>query len=87
MVDIECTRCGATGNDYPTHYVAKFTLKHETGCGAKVGVPKYTNTGLKRDEGIDTKPTEEQTTVISEAKVSEKKKTKKKKKAVTIVTS
>ena len=70
MVDIECTRCGATGTDYPTNFVAKFSLKHETGCGARLGIPKYS-------EG-KTKPTEEQTTVISEKKET-KKKTKKKK--------
>ena len=78
MVDIECTRCGATGTDYPTYYVAKFSLKHETGCGARVGVPKYSDG--------KTKPTQEQTTVISDTKVSEKKKTKKKK-TVKILTS
>ena len=79
MVNIECTRCHATGTDYPTIYVAKFSLKHETGCGAKIGIPKYS-------EG----KTQEQTTVISETKVSEKKKTKKKKtqkKIDTIITS
>ena len=70
MVDIECTRCGATGTDYPTNFVAKFSLKHETGCGARLGIPKYS-------EG-KTKPTEEQITVISEKKET-KKKTKKKK--------
>ena len=80
MIDIECTRCGATGTDYPTYYVAKFSLKHETGCGARVGVPKYS-------EG-KAKPTEEQTTVISEKKESNKKtKKKKEKKADTIGTS
>ena len=47
MVDIQCTRCGATGNNYPTLYVAKFSLKHETGCGAKIGVPKYSDTNTK----------------------------------------
>ena len=79
MVDIECTRCGATGSNYPTYYVAKFSLKHETGCGAKIGIPKYT-------DGT-TKPKEEQTPVISEKKVSQKKKTTKKKKVVEILTS
>ena len=43
MVDIECTRCGATGTGYPTLYVAKFSLTHEEKCGARVGVPKYSN--------------------------------------------
>ena len=70
MVDIECTRCGATGTDYPTNFVAKFSLKHETGCGARLGIPKYS-------EG-KTKPTQEEITVISEKKET-KKKTKKKK--------
>ena len=70
MINIECTRCGATGNDYPTYYVDTVSLKHETGCGARLGIPKYS-------EG-KTKPTEEQTTVISEKKET-KKKTKKKK--------
>ncbi len=44
MVNIECTRCGATGIDYPTYYVAKFTLTHERGCGARIGIPSYTAT-------------------------------------------
>ena len=44
MVNILCTRCGASGIDYPTYYVAKFTLTHERGCGAKIGIPKYTAT-------------------------------------------
>ena len=44
MVNIECTRCGATGIDYPTYYVAKYTLTHQRGCGAKIGIPKYTAT-------------------------------------------
>jgi len=41
MVDITCTRCGAEGTGYPTNFVAKFTLTHKPGCGAKVGIPKY----------------------------------------------
>ncbi|MEE8207378.1 MAG: hypothetical protein V3T88_00260 [Nitrosomonadaceae bacterium] len=41
MVDIECSRCGAMGVDYPTVYVAKFTLVHRQGCGAKIGIPNY----------------------------------------------
>lgn len=41
MVDIECSRCGAMGVDYPTVYVAKFTLVHRRGCGAKIGIPNY----------------------------------------------
>jgi hypothetical protein len=45
MVNIECTRCHATGIDYPTYYVAKYTLTHERGCGAKIGIPSYTATG------------------------------------------
>lgn len=44
MVNIECTRCGATGIDYPTYYVAKFTLPHKRGCGARIGIPSYTAT-------------------------------------------
>ena len=43
MVDIECTRCGATGTGYPTPYVAKFSLIHNEKCGAKIGIPKYSN--------------------------------------------
>lgn len=41
MVDITCTRCGAEGTGFPTPYVAKFTLQHNTGCGAKIGIPKF----------------------------------------------
>ena len=41
MVDITCTRCGAEGTGYDTPYVAKFTLQHNTGCGAKIGIPKF----------------------------------------------
>lgn len=73
MVNIECTRCGATGTDYPTLYVAKFSLKHETGCGAKIGIPKYT-------EGtVQTKPVVEQETLLVDPEKPKKKKAKKKK--------
>ena len=41
MVDILCTRCGAMNVDYPTVYVAKFSLIHKRGCGAKIGIPNY----------------------------------------------
>ncbi len=69
MVNIECTRCGATGNDYPTNYVAKFTLKHETGCGAKIGVPKYSD--------AKTKPVKVEETSLPEPTKPKKKKAKK----------
>lgn len=42
MIDIQCTRCGASGKGYPNIFNAKFTLIHEIGCGAKVGIPKIT---------------------------------------------
>ena len=76
MVDIECTRCGATGSNYPTYYVAKFSLTHETGCGARVGIPKYSD-GLKASVIVESDPKVE---ISTETKKS-KKKTKKKKKA------
>ena len=41
MIGIECTRCGATESGFPTYQVAKFSLTHERGCGAKIGIPKY----------------------------------------------
>lgn len=41
MVDITCTRCGAEGTGFPTPYVAKFSLPHNKGCGAKIGIPKF----------------------------------------------
>ena len=75
MVDIECTRCGATGTDYPTNFVAKFSLKHETGCGARLGIPKYSDT-TKVSVTIDSDPKVETTT---ETKKLKKKTTKKKK--------
>jgi len=58
MVDIECTRCGSTGTGYATHYQAKFSLTHNTGCGAKIGIPKYSVGGK----------TTEVTTTISDEK-------------------
>ena len=73
MVNIECTRCGATGTDYPTLYVAKFSLKHETGCGAKIGVPKYT------DSNVKAKSAEAQETSLAEPTEKPKKKKAKKK--------
>ena len=80
MVDIECTRCGATGTNYPTNYVAKFSLTHETGCGARVGIPKYSEgkLTLKEVEPVihDTDHSEK---LFSDVVKSEKKKTKKKK--------
>ena len=75
MVDIECTRCGATGNDYPTHYVAKFTLKHETGCGAKIGVPKY-STNVKATEVTSTTATEAKEILVKLEPKPKKKKAK-----------
>jgi len=64
MVDITCTRCGAEGTGYPTNYVAKFSLQHNTGCGARVGIPSYT---------AKPKPTiKEVEPVIHEADKSEK---------------
>ncbi len=47
MVDITCTRCGASGTDYPTNYVAKLTLTHNRGCGPKIGIPKFGTTVSK----------------------------------------
>ena len=46
MVDIRCTRCNATGTGYATNYVAKFSLVHERGCGARIGIPTYTDTSV-----------------------------------------
>ena len=46
MVDIQCTRCNATGTGYETNYVAKFSLIHERGCGARIGIPKFTETSV-----------------------------------------
>ncbi len=72
MVDITCTRCGATGSDYPTYYVAKFSLTHKRGCGAKIGIPHYTAT---------VKPPPPKETPLAEPK-EEKPKKKKAKKTV-----
>lgn len=41
MVDVECTRCGASGTNYKTERDAKLTLKHNERCGQKVGIVKY----------------------------------------------
>lgn len=41
MVDIECTRCGATGTNFKTERDAKLTLKHNERCGQKIGIVKY----------------------------------------------
>ena len=71
MVDIECTRCGATGTGYATNYVAKFSLTHNTGCGAKIGIPKYsvtTKTTVTTTTASDTK------TVVVKPKRKAKKK-------------
>ena len=59
MVDIECTRCGATGTGYATNFQAKFSLIHKEKCGAKIGVPKFT-------AGVKTTPAS--TSTISESK-------------------
>lgn len=72
MVNIECTRCGAAGIDYPTYYVAKFTLTHERGCGAKIGIPSYTATAK-----APPKPVEETEKPKAIAKPKKKKSTKK----------
>lgn len=81
MVDIQCTRCGATGTGYETNYVAKFTLKHETGCGAKIGVPKYTDGIIK---SLQTKESEASIDIDKGdlSTVTEKSKKKKAKKKV-----
>lgn len=72
MVDIECSRCGAMGVNYPTVYVAKFTLVHRQGCGAKIGIPNYFIG--------KTKPAAEQTTSLPEPTETPKPKRKKSKK-------
>jgi len=41
MVDVECTRCGASGTNFKTERDAKLTLKHNERCGQKVGIVKY----------------------------------------------
>lgn len=64
MVDIECTRCGAKGTGYETHYVAKFTLVHKEKCGAKIGVPKYSD-GVKTKAAETTTITEEKPIIVS----------------------
>jgi len=73
MVDILCTRCGATGTGYETNFVAKFSLKHETGCGAKIGIPKF-STG--------TKTIETQSETVPTKITKQKKKKSKKKKSI-----
>ena len=78
MVDIECTRCGATGTNYPTLYVAKFSLTHEEKCGAKIGIPKYSNVDVKTTGTIVADPTD--TIVVETDKPKPKKKKAKKKK-------
>ena len=72
MVDILCTRCEKMGVNYPTVYVAKFSLVHKRGCGAKIGIPNYF---------ISKKPTEKNTTVLEkiESKVKSEIKPKKRK--------
>ena len=61
------------GVNYPTVYVAKFSLVHKRGCGAKIGIPNYF---------ISKKQTEEVTPVIEkiETKIKPEIKFKKKKK-------
>ena len=81
MVNIECTRCGATGIDYPTYYVAKFTLTHERGCGARIGIPSYTATGkpkLKEVEPVIHDTDHSEQLFSDEIKPKKKKATKKK---------
>ena len=76
MVDIECTRCGATGSGYQTNYEAKFSLIHKEKCGAKIGVPKF-SAGVKTTEVSSTTASDTQTIVVPKIK-SKKKKVKKK---------
>ncbi len=75
MVDITCTRCGAEGTNYPTPYVAKFSLQHNTGCGARIGIPKFSLTPKA-------KPAEALETALAEPKEAKPKKAKKKAKKV-----
>jgi hypothetical protein len=53
MVDVECTRCGASGTNFKTERDAKLTLKHNERCGQKVGIVKYfIGTKSKRTQGV-----------------------------------
>lgn len=83
MVDIECTRCGATGQGFTTYYQAKFNLVHKEKCGAKIGVPKY-STGTKTTEAISTTATESTPIIVSDipSDTPKPKKKKSKKKSV-----
>ena len=71
MVDIECTRCHATGTGYATNYQAKFSLIHKEKCGAKIGVPKY-SIGAKTTESTTTTASDSNT-ILVEAKLKKRK--------------
>ena len=79
MVDILCTRCGATDQGFTTYYQAKFSLVHKEKCGAKIGVPKY-STGTKTTEAITTTGNDTETIVVSTLSDTPKPKKKKAKK-------
>lgn len=80
MVNIECTRCGASGIDYPTYYVAKFTLTHERGCGARIGIPSYTATAKVKPKDVEPviHDTDHSEQLLSDVVKPKKKKAKKK---------
>jgi len=75
MVGIECTRCHSTGTGYPNLFQAKFTLVHKIGCGAKIGVPKFSS-GAKTTQAETTTVSEEKPIIVSHK--PKKKKVKKK---------
>ena len=77
MVDILCTRCEKMGVNYPTVYVAKFSLVHKRGCGAKIGIPNYF-ISKKPTEKEDTKVLEKIETKVKPEIKFKKRKTKKK---------
>ena len=73
MVDIECTRCGATGSGYQTNYEAKFSLVHKEKCGAKIGVPKF-SAGAKTTEAVSNTGSDTETIIVKPKKRKAKKK-------------
>ena len=79
MVDITCTRCGAEGTGFPTPYVAKFSLPHNKGCGAKIGIPKFSvaKPTLKEATTVTLDHSDQQT--LTETSKPKKKRTAKKK--------
>lgn len=86
MVDVECTRCGASGTNYKTEREAKLTLEHNKKCGQKIGIVKY-YIG-KKPEGLSNRPddagiTDDQSIITPSASsdTSKPKKKKAKKKA------